>query len=130
MKCIQRKGMRTLLTICSRLLLIDWKNFTRLLLRFAHVDISRMPNKVLKQFIGILLSDDTSCRLDDISGVLNEFPAFWGELVDVDGRGGSDVVERLVDLFVVRHTALTESFYYTIELNLHTVSRGKRIESK
>ena len=74
-----------------------------------------MPNKVLKQFIIILFKDDLSLRLDNISGVLNDFLSFCGELVDVDG---SEVIEYVVNLFIVRQMALAESLDCVVDFGL------------
>ena len=74
-----------------------------------------MPNKVLKQFIIILFGDNLSLRLDNISGVLNDFLSFCGELVDVDG---SEVIEYVVNLFIVRQMALAESLDRVVDFGL------------
>ena len=79
-----------------------------------------MPNKVLKQFIIILLGDDLSLRFDDISGVLNDFLSFCGELVDVNG---SEVIEYVVNLFIVRQVALAESLDCVIDFGLQNCER-------
>ena len=63
----------------------------------------------------MLPGDDLSLRLDNISGVLNDFLSFCGELVDVDG---SEVIEYVVNLFIVRQMALAESLDRVVDFGL------------
>jgi len=93
----------TLVNILLRILLGDRDD--SVLSRSRWVSGVRGPDRVLEQLVGVLLLDDHSQGLEDISGVIDQDPALGGELVDRDGRVADGVLERLVDLLVVGHSA-------------------------
>lgn len=53
--------------------LVYRKYFTRVLLCFAKVHAVRIPHKVLEQFVGILLLNNETGSLDDVTTILDEF---------------------------------------------------------
>jgi hypothetical protein len=63
------------------------------------------PDGVLEQLIGVLLVDLHPQSLDDVPDIVNEDASFGGELLLVDGGVSDAVLEGLVNLDVVGHSA-------------------------
>ena len=77
-----------------------------------------MPDEVLEEFVGVLLLDNQTGCLDDVTRVGDELLTVRGELVDVDWGVRADVLEGLVDLGVVRELAVSESLDDAVEAHL------------
>jgi hypothetical protein len=85
-----------------------------------------MPDEILKELVGILLLNHHSCRSDDVLRILNQFPSFWRELMDVDWRMIENILKCLVDLVVCRQTTIPESLDHAEQHNLITKSVQRR----
>ena len=77
-----------------------------------------MPQKVLKELVGVLLLYDLAGCLNDIADILDELLSIGGKSADFDEGVVANVGERFVDLFVVRVSTLAESLDYAVETEL------------
>ena len=66
------------------------------------VDVASVPDKILEELITVLLVHNNAGGLDDVFDVLNEFATFGTELLLVDRGMVEYVVQRVVDLGVIR----------------------------
>ena len=80
-----------------------------------------MPDEILKELVGILLLNH-----HDVLRILNQFPSFWRELMDVDWRMIENILKCLVDLVVCRQTTIPESLDHAEQHNLITKSVQRR----
>lgn len=94
------------------------KYFVWIFLRVAKVHVVCVPQKILEQFVRILLLNNEAGSLDNIAAVLNKSTTLRGKLVVIYGRAFEDICEGSVDLLVGRITPLAESLYGTIESEL------------
>ena len=107
-----------LASICCRLFLVNGREGGRILLCACVVRASGVPKEVLEEFVCVLLCDDLACSLDDVSNVLDETLAVWGQLGDVHGCVLGDILEGLIDLGVVWVSTFSESLDDTVEAKL------------
>ena len=107
-----------LLAVVLCLLLVDWDDLVRVLLCTADVNIAGVPDEVLEEFIGVLLLDDETRGVDDVTGILDQLLAIVGELPGVDRGVLENVCEGAVDLLVGGHAGLAEGLDDTVKAEL------------
>ena len=73
-----------MLTILLNLFLVDWHKIVGILLRAIRVYTARMPQKVLKELVGVLLLYDLAGCLNDIADILDELLSIGGKSADFD----------------------------------------------
>lgn len=96
-----------LLAIGLGLLTLDWEDLVRVLFGLVETDVTRMPDKVLKDLVRVLLAHERTEGVEDVSGVLDELLALGREVVGVGLEGVvGEVSENAVDLVVGWETRL------------------------
>ena len=69
-----------------------------------------MPDKILEQFVSILLQHHETGGFDDVLGILDEFTTIGAQLIDIKRGVVEDIFQRIVDLIIIWELPLTESF--------------------
>lgn len=109
-----------MLPVRLSLLAIDGQNVVGTLLRLIELDVASVPHEVLEEFVCVFLGNDQASSLDDVASVLDELAAIGRELGLVDGGVVEDILERTVDLFVIRVATVAEGLDHTEETNLYS----------
>lgn len=95
------KDLRTLFLIGGSVWLLFGEDIFRVSFKLVRIDVSSVPDEILKKLVAVFFLHNDASGLDDILNILDKFATIRTELILVDRGIFENMVQRVIDLGIV-----------------------------